>query len=186
MQNYYLGEKPIIHFKGESTQKKDSPYIKHFYGAMKLFIDKHYSRNTLKRTALSIAISSGKNIANLKNLFSQNKNQSSSIVHKTTLFIGDEQPQEKVKTILKNAVYLPYFYFNSEQDFKTENIQTFVKEENITTIIWGESEVLPNAEIINKMETLSSECNFLVYQNGALSIIGSHNKNERGIFISMQ
>ena len=186
LQNYYLGETTIIHFKGESTQKKDNSYIKHFYGAMKLFIDKHYSRNTIKRAAMSLAVASGKNIAKFKNLSSQNKNTASSTTPTNTLFIGNEQQQKKVEISLKSSVYLPTYYFNSERDFKTVNIHGFVKDKNIKTIIFGESKVLSNAEIINKIETLSSEYNFLFYQDGALSIIGSHNKNERGVFISMQ
>ena len=186
LQNYYLGETAIIHFKGESTQKKDKAYIKHFYGAMKLFIDKHYNSNIIKRTAMSVAIASGKTLANLKNLSFQNKNTFSSTTYTNTLCVGDEQQLAKVKMILKHSSFLPTFYLNIKEDFKNEKIESFVKEKKITTIIWGESEALSNIVIINMMETLSSECNFLFYQNGALSIIGSHNKNERGIFISMQ
>jgi GT2 family glycosyltransferase len=40
-QNYYLGEITITHFKGGSTSY-DYKYIKTFYGAMNLFIKKHY------------------------------------------------------------------------------------------------------------------------------------------------
>ena len=186
LQNFYLGETTIIHFKGESTQKEDNTYIKHFYGAMKLFIDKHYSRNTIKRSAMSIAIAAGKTIARVKNISTKNQNASSLTTPRNTLFIGDNQQQKKVKIILKNSVYLPTFYFNSEQTFESEKVHRFVSEKKITTIIFGESEALSNAKIIDKMEVLSSKCNFLFYQNGALSIIGSRNKNERGIFISMQ
>ncbi|MEO6584247.1 MAG: glycosyltransferase family 2 protein, partial [Ferruginibacter sp.] len=39
--NYYLGDVNIIHFKGESTQKKNYSYHKNFYGAMRLFVNKH-------------------------------------------------------------------------------------------------------------------------------------------------
>ena len=43
-KNYYLGTTVAIHFKGESTQKDDPAYQKNFYTAMKIFVDKHYSR----------------------------------------------------------------------------------------------------------------------------------------------
>ena len=39
--NYYLAESPIIHFKGESTQR-DRRYVKMFYIAMSIFVKKHY------------------------------------------------------------------------------------------------------------------------------------------------
>ncbi len=43
--NYYFAETTIIHFKGESTRAGDLNYIKHFYGAMSIFVQKHYSGN---------------------------------------------------------------------------------------------------------------------------------------------
>ena len=41
LQNYYYGAKTIIHYKGESTIK-DKVYLKRFYGAMQIFLDKYY------------------------------------------------------------------------------------------------------------------------------------------------
>lgn len=43
--NYYFAETTIIHFKGESTKAGDLNYVKHFYGAMSIFVQKHYSSN---------------------------------------------------------------------------------------------------------------------------------------------
>lgn len=43
-KNFYLGAVTIIHFKGESTNKFSKKYYHHFYGAMQLFVKKHYSR----------------------------------------------------------------------------------------------------------------------------------------------
>jgi N-acetylglucosaminyl-diphospho-decaprenol L-rhamnosyltransferase len=51
-RNYYFAETTIIHFKGEST-RKDAAYVKSFYGAMKLFIKKHFhSKNSSLRMLL--------------------------------------------------------------------------------------------------------------------------------------
>jgi GT2 family glycosyltransferase len=44
-KNYYFPETSIIHFKGESTKKKSANYVKVFYGAMLIFVKKHYSGN---------------------------------------------------------------------------------------------------------------------------------------------
>ncbi len=38
----YFPETSIIHFKGESTQKNSLKYVKTFYGAMILYVKKHY------------------------------------------------------------------------------------------------------------------------------------------------
>lgn len=40
--NYYFSECSIIHFKGESTHKASLNYVKMFYHAMSLFVEKHY------------------------------------------------------------------------------------------------------------------------------------------------
>ena len=45
-ENWYLGELKVLHFKGESTPK-DNTYLKHFYGAMHTFYDKHFKPNLL-------------------------------------------------------------------------------------------------------------------------------------------
>lgn len=42
-KNYYFAQTEIIHFKGESTKKGSLNYIKLFYGAMSIFVNKHYS-----------------------------------------------------------------------------------------------------------------------------------------------
>ena len=42
----YLSSSSIIHFKGESTEKSSLLYFDSFYGSMKLFIDKYYSKGT--------------------------------------------------------------------------------------------------------------------------------------------
>ncbi|CAN5302372.1 glycosyltransferase family 2 protein [soil metagenome] len=42
--NYYFADSTIIHFKGESTQKQKFEYVKTFYNAMRIFVNKHYTR----------------------------------------------------------------------------------------------------------------------------------------------
>ena len=41
-ENYYFGESPIIHYKGESTKKGSLNYVKAFYQAMIIFAKKHF------------------------------------------------------------------------------------------------------------------------------------------------
>lgn len=40
--NYYLPSTSIIHYKGESTRKSSLNYVRSFYRAMIIFLDKHY------------------------------------------------------------------------------------------------------------------------------------------------
>lgn len=41
-KNYYIADTEIIHFKGESTKKGSLNYVRMFYKAMSLFVQKHY------------------------------------------------------------------------------------------------------------------------------------------------
>ncbi|MBP9213907.1 MAG: glycosyltransferase [Chitinophagaceae bacterium] len=42
-KNYYFSNCSIIHFKGESTKKGSLNYVRMFYQAMSIFVQKHYS-----------------------------------------------------------------------------------------------------------------------------------------------
>ncbi len=54
-RNYYYGSEKIIHFKGESTLK-NAVYRKRFYGAMKLFYQKHFASSLLVNTTIYVGI----------------------------------------------------------------------------------------------------------------------------------
>lgn len=65
-KNYYFAETSIIHFKGESTKKTDAEYVKNFYGAMKLFVHKHYRYESLIKNSMLISIAAAQFLANSK------------------------------------------------------------------------------------------------------------------------
>lgn len=44
-ENWYLGTVKILHYKGESTNKHSYAHIKSFYGAMRIFAKKHFSKS---------------------------------------------------------------------------------------------------------------------------------------------
>ena len=57
-ENWYFGGSSIIHFKGESTKKQSLKYLKMFYNAMIVFVNKHYpgKRAVLMRSVLKTGI----------------------------------------------------------------------------------------------------------------------------------
>ncbi|NCI47844.1 glycosyltransferase family 2 protein [Sediminibacterium soli] len=57
-ENHYFTGTRIVHFKGESTGGQQADYVRHFYRAMLLFFDKHYSNTGAKRyrPAIRLAI----------------------------------------------------------------------------------------------------------------------------------
>ncbi len=52
----YFPETTIIHFKGESTKKSSLNYVKIFYGAMDIYVKKHFGESTIFSRLLSLAI----------------------------------------------------------------------------------------------------------------------------------
>ena len=54
-QNYYYGSEKMIHFKGESTFK-DAKYRKRFFGAMKLFYQKHFKASVVTNSIIYTGI----------------------------------------------------------------------------------------------------------------------------------
>lgn len=54
-KNYYLSQVSIIHFKGESIKKGSVGHIKLFYGAMSIFVQKHFGKGKGKLFANGIS-----------------------------------------------------------------------------------------------------------------------------------
>ena len=70
-KNYYLGTITVTHLKGGSTTYNNK-YIEDFYGAMKLFVEKHYStKSFLFRALLYSGISFRKLLAKASLLFNR-------------------------------------------------------------------------------------------------------------------
>lgn len=53
-KNWYYGKVSLLHHKGESTVK-NTEYLKRFYGAMKIFVDKYYKDDKPVQHSLLIA-----------------------------------------------------------------------------------------------------------------------------------
>jgi GT2 family glycosyltransferase len=70
-KNYYYPETRIIHYKGESTKKSSVNYVLIFYNAMRIFAQKHFSRQNAKlfSALINIAIFIRASIAILHRFF---------------------------------------------------------------------------------------------------------------------
>lgn len=55
LQNYYIGNIPVIHYKGESTDR-NKVYQQRFYGAMRMFYKKHFKSNWFFDVFVSVGI----------------------------------------------------------------------------------------------------------------------------------
>jgi N-acetylglucosaminyl-diphospho-decaprenol L-rhamnosyltransferase len=101
-QNYYFADTTIIHFKGESTSR-DFRYLKMFYGAMILFMKKHFKGfgSSISLFLLTLAVKSHQMVAYI---FRRNhkKERTARIGGLTTIVRGDSKAQEKWNRLLDN------------------------------------------------------------------------------------
>ena len=183
--NYYLGETTIIHFKGESTQKKSTGYVNHFYGAIKRFVGKHYSQKPFLKFTMVLFITAGEIFAKIKNIFLPNKIVNSKATLKI-LFYGNENQLDKINHLLNNTPHR----IIKKKIFISGTIPTqLIVEESydpaVNSILFCEAGI-SNSLIIESIQNLPKNTLALLYENTAESIIGSSNKNEPGVFISNQ
>jgi GT2 family glycosyltransferase len=178
LQNYYLGNTTIIHFKGESTQKKSSNYIEHFYSAIKRFVDKHYSDQIIKKRLMNVVIGSGKLFAKAKQIFLR-KNTNEKIGDSLNcIYVGNDAQLENINVITNNSGNIIIESTNT-----IENLLSLIEKSKANAVIFSE-DTLTNKTIIETIEQLPKKFLALFYQTGASCIVGSNNKNERGVFIA--
>jgi GT2 family glycosyltransferase len=178
LQNYYLGNTTIIHFKGESTQKKSSNYIEHFYSAIKRFVDKHYSDQIIKKRLMNVVIGSGKLFAKAKQIFLR-KNTNEKIGDSLNcIYVGNDAQLENINVITNNSGNIIIESTNT-----IENLLSLIEKSKANAVIFSE-DTLTNKTIIETIEQLPRKHLAMFYHAGASSIIGSNNKNERGVFIA--
>lgn len=97
-QNYYYSDTKIIHYKGEST-RKDIKYLRYFYGAMKIFYQKHFSLNVVYDFLMGFGIRFWYSIQFLKL-----KRPASTIKVNTIIYIGqDESAFLKITNLFTNV-----------------------------------------------------------------------------------
>lgn len=99
-RNYFVPS-PILHYKGESTEKSSYRYVHTFYQAMHLFFKKHYSHYSfLASIPVSIAIWSRAVLAFIGNQFRHRKNIVNSTPQLNCIVIGEKESNNAMKKIL--------------------------------------------------------------------------------------
>lgn len=100
--NNYFIPAPIIHYKGESTQKSSFKYIHTFYQAMQLFFRKHYSHYSFfVSIPINIAIWSRAMLAYVGNQLRHRKTIVNSRPKLNCLVLGNEAAINEVKEIIE-------------------------------------------------------------------------------------
>ena len=194
-KNYYFSEATIIHFKGESTKKENLKYVEVFYGAMTLFVSKHYSGlkaalyNVFIQCAIWLKVVS---IFSKKLFFSIEKNKK--IIKPTlfpTLIVAGEEDYLLVIELLKNShTTLQIIGRVDTTPLATaaslgnvKDLTELIKKYMVANIIFCINE-LQAQEIIGIIQKINLRVSYQFHAAGSVSIVSSSNKNEGGNFIT--
>ena len=193
MKNYYFADTTILHFKGESTHKLSADYVKHFYGAMLLFVQKHYGGRKSLMFFMNKAIwfSRGIAMSKLKTKREEDTNNVPEPVINTAL-LGGQQKFNECLTIIKHAspqLLLAGRIAINKKDKDAaignlDDIKNAIKKNKINQLLICEGEISFKA-IIQLAEDISGKTNFLFHAQDSNSIVGSNNKNAKGVFIAI-
>jgi GT2 family glycosyltransferase len=162
--NYYLPATTIIHFKGESTQK-DIRYVKMFYSAMQLFIQKHFNSNSFSfRMMLTIGLRLRQALSLLQLPF---KNPASGPKNGISVFIkGNPAVVEKLKRKLA-----------------AHQIPVSDIEKTTDSVILCENDSFPWKTIIAAIRAETKTHLYYFHGAGTHSLVGSQAGGKRGQII---
>ncbi len=157
--NRYIADNTIIHFKGEST-RKDRKYIEHFYGAMILFVKKHFKGfgAAVYTRLLELLITA--RIAVSPKSDTKRPGKSSVTPFDSPLLLGDRSSCKLLEGLLAQRLIKP-------ADVKPR----------VTIYCLGKT--FGYGKLIHALET-AKETPVLIYHPNAAAVIGSHSKNEQG------
>lgn len=170
--NYYYGKSVVIHYKGEST-RKDVKYLRHFYGAMKIFYEKHFKFTKFDFLLMRLGI---KIIFLIKYFKLSNTSIILDDTHKI-LFIGDRDITRNLQ-LKKEILQIP-----SQELIKLEE---YIREYQIEEV-WFQEGDLTYQEIINQIGTHRfSNVLFKILPKNTDFLIGSNSADGRGEVIFLK
>ncbi|MFT3948873.1 MAG: glycosyltransferase family 2 protein [Agriterribacter sp.] len=179
--NYYYPEVTIIHFKGESTQKKSLRYLRTFYKAMSIFVGKYYKgfKEIIYRViiefAILLSISAGLIINLVTGFIHQVKTIAGlkkSLNNKLPLIVtGSPESVEFAREIAIHAGFKVIPNQQSANTYKSPVIYCEGSEYSFKSIIKHWDEEKPESAMI--------------HANRSTSIAGSPGKNKTGETIVM-
>jgi hypothetical protein len=201
-KNYYLGENTIIHFKGESTKRQSLKYLKVFYGAMIIFVKKHYLQKRLdlmvKIITLAIWMRAGLAAAVQTALrarlavsrrvgFVQKKDNRTEKLWRT-LIVGTEEEFTEVMGLLKmsrtkRVVDKLATDSGEVEDEKLQKLNSLINSSSYSEVIFC-FEKLRYSVVISVIQKLPGKVRIRFHAKGTGSIIGSDSKEDTGIIIA--
>ena len=194
-KNYYFSETTIIHFKGESTNKDSLAYVEIFYGAMNLFVNKHYSGAKLVLYSIFIQIAIWLKVVVIffKKLFFSIVKKEEIIppdISRTLIVAAEEDYQSSIEALKNSITKLQIIgrvdttqLSANDSLGSLKNLAELIKKYKIGNIIFCINE-LSVKEIIDIIQKINPPVSYQFYAAGSFSIVGSSNKNEGVDFIA--
>jgi GT2 family glycosyltransferase len=192
-RNYYFPEVEIIHFKGESTQKKSRQYYQRFYGAMRLFAQKHYATKPFSVFLMSMAIRGAQFFNHFGNLFS-----SVPIIDKKNsplqaAIVGNSHAFNEVLQLIKLAAQpfqvMGRVSINTADDdpasVDLENLIPWLAGKPVNCIVFCLGD-LDYRTAITIMKNAGTHYSYFFHAIGSHSIVGSADKGLNGMQIAKQ
>lgn len=194
-RNIYFSETTIIHFKGESTKRGSLNYIRLFYGAMGLFVQKHYNSGTAGLYVLLIQIAiwiktlfSGitKLLPGIFNISKESRSREKCFI------IADKTDFNFIVSILQKNNTHPEGFARINPQHSVEvgaigNLQQLpqlVVRKNVKEIIFCING-LAAKDMISVMQQLPAGISFWFHFEDSFSIVGSNRKDASGDCIAI-
>lgn len=186
--NLYFADNCIVHFKGESTKKGNLNYVRIFYGAMILFVQKHFNSiyASWYKTVIFAAIGGVSALASARRLFSIATPSLKNNVYNLGI-IGSALDFLEIETIMckagkKTAGIHPIRLHDCPD--KTQPNFSFIasqlKKLSITHLVLCISIEFPITKAMQCLQSLP-EWYCLFHYRGSQSIVGSHSSHTEGI-----
>jgi GT2 family glycosyltransferase len=190
--NYYFSESTIIHFKGEST-KKGTLYVRLFYNAMNVFVEKHYAGIKKATYQLLINLAKGLKIIGtwITGVFFADKNNGVKNLSqsKPTLLFGVLVHCEDLKTALEkaNAKFQVVAMVDTSNNLLAnhEQLQALISKHGAKAIVFCMEEVSAK-EVISAIQNIAPPVDYFFNYAGSGCVVGSSNKNQRGDWIVLK
>ncbi|MEO6719922.1 MAG: glycosyltransferase family 2 protein [Ferruginibacter sp.] len=193
-KNYYFSETTIIHFKGESTKKGSLHYVRAFYGAMIVFVNKHYGNGVaiIYNILIKFAIWLKSIMAGAGHLVKWLMPKEKRIRYTAASIIAGEAQYEKICDILSGANWpgkiIDRISF-TEGEPEVKGILVQLKEQlnqqKSGQVIFSNDE-LSIKEIIIAMQSLPAGLDYMFHLKKSSAIIGSNDKNSAGDYIAIK
>ena len=182
-QNHYFTGATILHFKGKSSRKESFKYVKIFYGAMLVFVKKHYTNGAAKifsffiRPAIALKAATAFISRVFKAVFLPMPGK---LKMNRTLIIATENEYARILSILeknRQAEKIMGRVSANGLDVNAvcglEDLDGFRKKMHVQDLIFCD-DMLPLSLILEQIQTLSGKnTRFFFSLKGSDSIIGS-------------